>query len=166
MGGGLGVGRGGEGVELLAGALLEEGAEAVHQRELGGVRAEGLELALLDAADIEGDGPGRGERRGPAGKEEAGCGVVEALRCVRGAEGGKALGRGSPVEGGGGEEADHAVVCVGVAGAVAAEGEDDLGAVGADALDEQGGGLGEVGELELAVLVVEDLVVGDAEDLA
>ena len=166
MGGGLGVGRGGEGVELLAGALLEVGLEALHQRKLRGVGAEGLELALLDAADVEGDGPGRGERRGAAGKEEAGGGVVEALDGVRGAEGGEAFGRGGPVDGGGGEEGDHAVVGVGVAGAVAAEGEDDLGAIGADAFDKQGGGLGEVGELKLAVLVVEHLVVGDAEDRA
>ena len=92
--GGLGVGRGGEGVVLRAGALLEVGLEALHQRELRGVGAEGLELALLDAADIEGDCPGRGQRRGAAGKEEAGGGVVEALGGVRGAEGGEALGSG------------------------------------------------------------------------
>ena len=128
--------------------------------------AEGFELAVLDAADVEGDGPGGGERRGTSGKEEARSCVVEALGGVDGAEGGEALGRGGPVEGGGSEEGDHAVVGVGVAGAVAAEGEDDLGAVGADAFDEQGGGLGEVGELKLAVLIVQHLVMSDVEDIA
>jgi hypothetical protein len=58
------------------------------------------------------------------------------------------------------------VVGVGVACAVAAEGEYDLGAIGADALYEQSRGLGEVGELELGVLIVEYLVMGDVEDIA
>jgi hypothetical protein len=40
------------------------------------------------------------------------------------------------------------------------------GLYAADALDQLGRGVGEVGELKLAVLVVEQLVVGDAEDLA
>ena len=69
------------------------------------------------------------------------------------------------MEGRGGYAGGDGVVGVGVDGAVAAEGEDDVRAR-ADALDEVAGEVGEVGELELAVLVVEDFVVGDAEDVA
>ena len=127
-------------------------------------KASNLRCSTRLTSRVTVQGAGSGE--GAAGKEEAGGGVVEALGGVDGAQVGEALGRGSPVEGGGGEEGDHAVVGVGVAAAIAAEGEYDLGAIGADAFDEQSGGLGEVGELELAVLVVEHLVVGDAEDIA
>jgi hypothetical protein len=41
-----------------------------------------------------------------------------------------------------------------------------VGLEAADAFDQLGGGLGEVGELELRVLVVQQLVVGDPEDAA
>jgi hypothetical protein len=58
------------------------------------------------------------------------------------------------------------VVGVGVHGAVEAEGEDDVRADRADAFDDVACELGEGLELELAVLVVEDLVLGDAEDVA
>ena len=50
--------------------------------------------------------------------------------------------------------------------AVEAEGEDDLRLVVADALDEHCGGLGEVRELKLGVLIVQQLAMGDVEDLA
>jgi len=130
------------------------------------VGAEGVELALLDGGDVESDGPGGRDGRGAVGEEVAGGDVEEALRGVQRAERGEAFGVRGPVEGGGGEGGDHGVVGVGVHGAIAAEGEDDGGLDAADAFDEEGGGGGEVSELELGVLVVEQLVVGDAEDLA
>jgi len=58
------------------------------------------------------------------------------------------------------------VVGVGVACAVASEGKDDLGAIGSDALDEQGRSLGEIDKFKLGILIVEHLVVGDVEDIA
>jgi len=60
MDGGLSLGCGRERVVFCAGALLEEGLEALHERKLRGVGTEGLELAVLDSADVQGDGPGRG----------------------------------------------------------------------------------------------------------
>ena len=57
------------------------------------------------------------------------------------------------------------MVGVGIDGAVSAEGEDDVRAEEADALDEVAGEVGVAGELELAVGVVEDLVVVEAEDV-
>ena len=58
------------------------------------------------------------------------------------------------------------MVGVGVECAVAAEGEDDVGAEGADAGNDVRGEGGERLLVELAVLVVEDFGMGDAEDFA
>jgi hypothetical protein len=98
--------------------------------------------------------------------EEVGGDVVEALGLIKVAEGGEAFGRAGPVEGRSGGGRDGGVVGVGVEAAVAAEGEDDVGADAADALDEGGGEGGERAEFELAVVVVEEFVVVDAEDAA
>ena len=144
----------------------DEGAGSFHERGLGGVGSHGFEADGEDGGYVEGVGPGCGDVAEAAFDEEVGGEVVEALRGVEFAEGGEALGRAGPVEGGGGYGGDDGVVGVGVDGAVAAEGDDDVGAEDADALDEVAGEVGEAGELELAVLVVEDLVVADAEDLA
>jgi hypothetical protein len=85
---------------------------------------------------------------------------------VQVAEGGEAFGRAGPVEGRGGGGRDSGVVGVGVEGSVAAEGDDNVRAELADALDDVCGELGEGREFEMGVLVVEHLVVVDAEDVA
>ena len=82
------------------------------------------------------------------------------------AEGGEAFGRAGPMEGRGGGGGDYGVVGVGVEGSVAAEGEDDVGAEVADALDYISCELGQAHKLEVGVLVVEHLVVVDAEEVA
>jgi hypothetical protein len=167
-GGGLGDLAGYQEVALQLAVLLEEGADLGEERGLGGMGGEGFEFLVGDGADVEGEGPGGGEGAEAAGEEEVGGDVVEALRGVERAEGGEALGRAGPVEGGGGGGGDGGVVGVSVGAAVHAEGEDDVGADVADAGDKFGGHLGEVGELEFAVEVevgvVEELVVVDVED--
>src|SRR5208282_3372918 len=77
--------------------------------------------------------------------------------------GGAAGGAGGPLEGGGGEQANHAVVGVGGDEAVGAEGEDEVRALGADGLDEMAGDGVEVGAVEGSVGVVENLAVRDSE---
>jgi hypothetical protein len=167
LGGGLGDQGGGQGVVLGVAVLGEdEGAGALHERSLGGVGLHGLEPEGKDGAYVESVGPGGGDVAEAAFDEEVGGEVVEALRGVEVAEGGEAFGGSGPVEGGGGDGGGNGVVGVGVEGSVAAEGEDDLGAEGANALDEVAGEVGVAGELELAVVVVEDLVMADAEDVA
>jgi hypothetical protein len=130
------------------------------------VGLHGFEAEGEDRGYVEGVGPGGGDVAETAIDEEVGGEVVEALRGVELAEGGVALGGAGPVEGCGGYGGGDGVVGVGVDGAVAAEGDDDVGAQGADALDEVAGEVGEAGELELAVLVVEDLVLVEAEEFA
>jgi hypothetical protein len=167
LGGGLGERGGGEGVVLGVAVLGEdEGAGALHEGCLGGVGLHRLEPDREDGGYVESDGPGRGDVAETAFDEEVGGEVVEALRGVELAESGEALGRAGPVEGRGGYRGGDGVVGVGVDGAVAAEGDDDVGAEDADALDEVAGEVGEAGELELAVLVIEDFVVADAEEFA
>ena len=167
LGGGLRQGRGGEGVVLgVAVPGEDEGAGALHERRLGGVGLHGFEAKGEDGGYVERNGPGRGDVAKAAFDEEVGGEVEEALRRVELAEGGEALGGAGPVEGRGGYRGGDGVVCVGVEGAVAAEGEDDVRAEEADALDEVAGEVGEAGELELAVLVVEDFVLPDAEEFA
>ena len=153
---------------MLGVAVLfeDEGAGSLHEWSLGGVGLHGLEPEGKNGAYVEGEGPGSGDVAEAAFDEEVGGEVVEALRGVEVAEGGVALGGAGPVKGGGGYGGGNGVVGVGVEGAVAAEGDDDVGAEDADALDQVAGEVGEAGELELAVLVVEDLVVVDAEDVA
>ena len=163
---GLGLDCGSEGVELVGAVLVEEGLGALHEGGLGAVLAEGFAFAVEDGADIEGDGIGGGQGCGAVGEEEVGAEIEEAGGYEGSSGGGEAFGGGGPVEGGGGEEGDHGVVGVGVEGSVSAEGEDDVWLEVADALDEAAGGEGEVGVFELGVLVVEELVAGDAKDLA
>jgi len=163
---GLSGGAGDEGVVLFAAVLFEDGFDLDEEWGLRGVGAEGVKLAGEDGGDVEGDRPGRGERGGAAGEEVAGGDVEETLGLEERAESGVALGVSRPVESGGGGGGDDCVVGVGVEGAVAAEGEDDVGAEDADAGDDFGGEFGEGFVFELAVLVVEEFVVGDAEDVA
>jgi hypothetical protein len=92
LGGGLREGGRGQGVALLLAVLLEEGAGLLHERGLGGVGGEGALLLVEDGADVEGEGPGRGQRLEAVGEEEVGGDVVEALRGVERAERGVALG--------------------------------------------------------------------------
>ena len=107
---------------------------------------------------VHGAGSGEGLARG----RRSGAGVVEkALWDVNGAEHGEAFWPGHRVERCRGEGGDHGVVGVGVHGAVAAEGEDYVVLLAANALDQHGSGGGEVSELELSVLVVEDFGVGE-----
>ena len=166
MGGGLGGDGGGQGVAFLLAVALEDGADLLEEWGLRGVSAEGGYLRFEDGADVEGEGPGRGERAEAAGDEEVVGEIEEALGLVGVAEGGEAFGRAGPVEGGGGGGGDCGVVGVGVEGAVAAEGDDDMGAELADSLDDVCGKFGQAGEFEVGVLVVEHLVVVDAEDVA
>ena len=58
------------------------------------------------------------------------------------------------------------MVGVGVQRTVRSEGEDDVGAEGADEGYQAAGGGGEVGVLEVSVLVVPGFVGGDAENVA
>ncbi len=167
LGGGLGGGGGGQ--EIVLGVAVfgkDEGAGSFHERGLGGVGSHGFEAGGEDGGYVEGVGPGCGDVAETAFDEEVGGEVVEALRGVEFAESGEALGGAGPVEGCGGYGGGDGVVGVGVDGAVAAKGDDDVGAEDADALNEVAGEVGEAGELELAVLVVEDFMVADAEDLA
>ena len=167
MGGGLGDWGGGEGVVLGVAVLGEdEGAGALHEGGLGGVGLHGFEPEGKDGGYVEGVGPGCGDVAVTAFDEKVGGEVVEALRGVELAEGGEAFWGAGPVEGSGGYRGGDGVVGMGVEAAVAAEGEDDVGAEDADALDEVAGEVGEAGELELAVLVVEDFVLADAEEFA
>ena len=131
-----------------------------------GCGGEGGNFRFEDRADVEREGPGGGERARTVGDEEVVGEVEEALGLVRIAEGGEAFGGSGPVEGGGGGGGDGGVVGVGVEGAVSAEGEDDVGAELADALEDVGGQGGEGCEFQAAVLVLEHLVVADAEDVA
>ncbi len=153
---------------MLGVAVLgeDERAGALHERGLGGVGLHGLHPLGEDRAYVEGVGPGCGDVAETTCDEEVGGEVVEALRGVEVAESGEAFGVAGPVEGRGGYGGGDGVVGVGVEAAVAAEGEDDVRAQGADALDEVAGEVREAGELELAVLVVEDLVFVNAEDVA
>ena len=167
MGGGLGLGGGGQGVVLGVAVLGEdEGAGALHEGSLRGVGSHGLEAEGEDRGYVESVGPGCGDVAETTFDEEVGGEVVEALRGVEVAESGEALGGAGPVEGCSGYRGGDGVVGVGVDSAVAAEGDDDLRAQGADALDEVAGEVGEAGEFELAVLVVEYLVLVDAEEFA
>ncbi len=153
---------------MLGVAVLgeDEWAGALHERRLGDVGLHCFEADGENGGNVEGMGPGGGDIAEAAFYEEVGGEVEEALRGVEVAEGWETLGIARPVEGRGGYGGGDGVVGVGVDGAVAAEGEDDVGAEGADALDEVAGEVGEAGELELAILVVEDLVVADAEEVA
>jgi len=167
LGGGLGRWRGGEQVVLGVAVFGEDQrAGALHEGGLGGVRLHGFEAEGEDRGYVEGVGPGGGDVAMAAFDEEVGGEVVEALRGVEVAEGGDALGVAGPVEGCGGYAGGDGVVGVRVDGAVSAEGEDDVRAEEADALDEVAGEVGEAGEFELAVLIVEDFVMVDAEEFA
>ncbi len=142
----------------------DEVAGPLHEGCLGGVGPHGFEAEGEDGGYVEGVGPGGGDEGVAAVDEEVGGEVEEALRGVEGAEGGVALGMARPLEGSGGDRGGDGVVGVGIDGAVAAEGDEDVRAEGADALDEVAGEVGEAGEFELAVLVVEDFVVVNAEE--
>ncbi len=163
---GLRVGRGHQGVELVLAVLLEDGKDLCEQRRLRGVGAEGVDLLMEDGADVEGECPGCGQGLRAAFEEEVLRLVEEALRDVHRAEVLVAFGAGGPVDCGSRSGGDDGVVGVGVGRSVHAEGEHDVGAKDADALDEFSGELGEVSVLELGVVVVEHLVVVDAEDVA
>ena len=167
MGGGLWDWGGGEGVVLGVAVLGEdEGTGALHKGGLGGVGSHGFKADGEDGGYVEGVGPGGGDVAEATFDEEVGGEVVEALRGVEVPESGVALGRAGPVEGRGGYGGGNGVVGVGVDGAVAAEGDDDVRAEDANALDEVAGEIGEAGELELPVLIVEDLVLVDAKEFA
>jgi len=64
------------------------------------------------------------------------------------------------------EAGDHGVVGVRVYCAIAPEGEHDVGFPSADTLDQHGRSGGEIGKLELPILVVENLAMVDVEDFA
>lgn len=153
-------------VELLVSTLLVEGLEALHQGKLRGARAEGLELTVLYTAGVERDCPGGRQWRRTAWKEEAAGVVEEALGRVDWAERREALGQRCPLEGGGRQEGDHGVICMGVGRPVAPERKDDVWPIAADAFDQKGSGLGKVDELHLSVVVIEHLGMRDAENLA
>ena len=157
---------GGEGVAFFVAVALEDGAGLLEEGGLRGVGGEGGELLLEDRVDVEGEGPGGGEGLGAVGDEEVGGEVEEALRLVGGAKEGEAFGGAGPMEGGGCSSGGDGVVGMGVEPAVAAEGEDDMGAEAANALNELSGDFGEWSEFELGVLVVEHFVVVNTEDVA
>ncbi len=133
--GGLGGGVGDEDVALFVAVFFEDRFGLLHERSLRCVGGEGLLLAVEDGTDVECDGPRRREWSVAIGEEVAGGDVVETLRLEEWAEFGVALGGAGPVEGRGGSGGNYGVVGVGVECAVAAEGDDDVGADGADAFD-------------------------------
>lgn len=162
----LGDDGGGQEVVLLLAVFADGRLGLEHERGLRGVGGEGFLLAIEDSVDVEGNGPRGCCGDVAVGEEEVCRDVIEALGCEERTEFEVAFGVAGPVEGGGGDRRDYGVVGMGVQGTVAAEGEDDVRTEGADALDDFARELREVREFQLAVLVVEDFVVLDAEDAA
>src|SRR5215469_13312941 len=118
---------GGEGVALGGTLLFEDGVGLRHERSLRFVLREGFLLFVEDGADIERVGPGGEQGHVAIGQIEVGREVVEALRLPEvAASGDVALWVAGPVEGRGGGAGDCGVVGVGVEGAFAAEGDDDV----------------------------------------
>jgi len=167
LGGGLGLCGGGQGVALGVAVLGEdEGAGSLHEGGLGGVGSHGFEAEREDRGYVQGVGPGGGDERVATFDEEVAGEIEEALRRVEVAESGESFGVAGPMEGCGGYRGGDGMVGVGIDGAVAAEGDDDVRADDSDALDEVSGEGGEAGEFELAVLIVEYFVAADAEEFA
>jgi len=163
---GLGNDRGGERVVLLLTVFAEDRFGLNHEWSLRGVGGKSLLLALKNGVDVERDGPGCGRGNVTVREEKICRDVIEALRGEERAEVWVALGVAGPVEGRGGEGGNHGVVGVGVQGAITTEGEDDMRAEGADALDQLAGDLRKVGVLKFAVLVADNFVVLDAKNVA